>query len=188
MKRKLHAGLLTVTILALSSALSLAADVKNGSFEDADPSGDNVYGDRAEHWGRWGNWINRETGWSPVRTGKCIIGYHHWEIAEKDNSGLYQDIEGVPANKKVTFSIYASKDEKANNEKVELRLEPFNGGKTIASQFYTLDEINTGWTQLTVSGTTADKGGVRVLVICYPKQSDGRDGALRFDDAELKEE
>jgi len=184
MKVGLNSAMLTVTAFLASVALSMAVELKNPSFEEADTSADNTYGDRAQAWGRWGHWINRETEWKPVRTGTCIIGYHHWQISEKDNSGLYQDVEGVQANQKVTFSIYASKDEKANNEKVELRLEPLNGGDPLATQIYTMEEINTGWTQLSVTGTTKAKG-VRVLVICYPKQSEGRDGALRFDDAEI---
>ena len=189
MKKSMWRGMTAVAAsIMFGGTVALAANLANPSFEESDTSAENTYGDRAASWGRWGNWMNRETGWKPVRTGSSIIGYHHWEIESSDNSGLYQDFSDVAASKPVTFSIYASKDEKANFEKVELRLEPFDGGETLASQFYTGDEIKGDWTRLSVSGTTSAKGGVRVLVICYPKADSPRDGALRLDDAELVED
>ncbi len=179
---------LLLMLLALSlGPVVMAAELRNPSFEDADPDADNVFEDRAEGWGRWGHWMNRETVWKPVRTGKAIIGYHHWEIPSDENSGFYQDVEGITAGKTITFTIYASKDAKLNAEKVELRLEPLNGGDPISSAEFLDKDIKTGWTQLSVDGVVEGEG-VRVLVICYPKQGSGRDGALRFDDAEIKEE
>ena len=185
--KKVIACLAACAALTGWNALAGDGELKNGSFEDSDTSAENIHGDRAEAWGRWGNWINRESEWSPVRSGKCIIGYHHWQIGEDDNSGLYQDVADVPPGKQVTFSVYASKDEKANFESIEMRLETFNGGETLASQTYKLDEVGSGWTKLSVSGTTKGEG-VRTLVIVNPKKGGGRDGALRLDDAELEVE
>ena len=63
----------------------------NTSFEESDDE-DHWGSDRAAAWGRWGHWINRETGWGPTHSGDCMIGYHHWRIQEKDSSGVSPSI------------------------------------------------------------------------------------------------
>jgi hypothetical protein len=166
------------------AGMTQAQELKNTSFEEPDTTSDNPYGDRAENWGRWGNWMNRESNWTPTKSGSCLIGYHHWEIQEKDSSGLYQDVEGIPAGKEVTFSINAMND--ADIVNVELRLEKLGGKGTLASKFFTPAEIKkNSWTQLSVTGKTTDDG-IRVLVIVNPKVDAPRAGATKFDDAELK--
>jgi hypothetical protein len=157
--------------------------LKNGGFEDAETAQENPYGDLCANWGRWGEWMNRETAWVPTHSGNALMGYHHWEIMSNADSGFYQDIAEAPAGKKYTFSIFAFKDDKTNAESVELRIEKLSGGETLASRVYTIDEVDTGgWGQLTVSGVNTTDG-IRVTVVVKPKQGDGRDGALKFDDA-----
>ena len=181
-KTLLVSGVIGIASLSISNAENL---IKNPSFEESDTSsGENTNGDRAENWGRWGHWINRETGWTPVRTGKSIIGYHHWEIPDDNTSGLYQDIPDLPAGSKCTFSVYVSKDEKANADSIEMRLETVNGGKTLASQTYSFDQIKSSWTKVSVTGSNPEEG-IRVLLMVTPKKGGGRDGALRIDDADL---
>jgi hypothetical protein len=176
--------------LIASATLALPArawELQNPSFEDADESADNAYGDLAAFWGRWGNWMNRETGWKPVRTGKCLMGYHHWQIEENDNSGFYQDIEGVPAGKSYTFKIFAMKDKDSDVDNIELRLELFGGATTVASTNYKLSDLSSGqWTELSVTGSPETEG-LRVLVVVTPKSGGDRHGALKFDDASVVE-
>lgn len=156
----------------------------NPSFEDPEEAEDPQC-DRAQGWGRWGHWINRETGWSPTRSGDCLLGYHHWQIPEKDTSGVYQDIENVAAGAAVTFSVHAFKDEGTNAEQVELRLEPAGGGPTLASKTYRMSNIAAGfWKRLDVAGR-APKPGIRVLIIVMPRAETPRGGAIKFDEAEL---
>ena len=71
----------------LSLAIFLAAtgasgQLLNGSFEEQDSFRPNPYGDIAAYWGRWGNWMNRESAWEPTHGGLSLMGYHHWEIQE----------------------------------------------------------------------------------------------------------
>lgn len=171
-----------------AAALTLQAgawEVQNPSFEDADESADNPYGDLSAFWGRWGHWMNRETGWKPVRTGKCIMGYHHWQIETDETSGFYQDIEGVPAGASCTFKIFAMKDKDTDVDNIELRLELLGGVSTVASKNFKLADLKgTQWTELSVTGTPETEG-VRVLVVVSPKQGGDRHGALKFDDASL---
>ena len=157
----------------------------NGSFEEPETQKENSYGDLAANWGRWGNWINRETGWTPTHSGQCMIGYHHWEIAESGDSGIYQDVPGIPAGKTVLFSINALKDDKTDAESIEVRLEGLNGEGSIASKTYKMDEIKTdGWAPLSIIGTNKTEG-IRVLVIVRPKADGPRNGAVKLDDAEV---
>jgi hypothetical protein len=163
-----------------------AQELRNGSFEDAEAELDNAYGDLAAHWGRWGNWMNRETAWRPTHQGKSIIGYHHWQIEGGDSSGIYQDIAGTPAGSEFTFSVFASKDSGTNAEEIELRLEKPDGAGTIVSQVFPVQEIKGGkWTKLSVTGTIPGEG-VRVLVIVKPRADGERKGAIKFDDATLE--
>jgi hypothetical protein len=160
--------------------------LKNGGFEDAETVQANPYGDLAANWGRWGDWMNRETAWVPTHSGNSLMGYHHWEIMSDADSGCYQDIPEAPAGKKYTFSVFAFKDDKTNIESVELRIEKLNGGETLASRVYSGDEVKSaGWGEMSVSGTNTTDG-IRVTIVVKPKQGPGsRDGALKFDDASV---
>lgn len=163
-----------------------AGPLQNGSFEEEETEQDNAYGDLAANWGRWGNWMNRETSWKPVKKGKCLIGYHHWRIEEESSSGIYQDVEDTPAGAEITFTICASKDSDTNAESVELRLEKLNGEDVVASQIYPMAAVKSGgWGKLSVTGTNPDEG-VRVVVVVTPAQAEERTGAVKFDDASLK--
>ena len=177
--------LAALTCWSLCALQAGAWDLMNPSFEDADESAENTYGDLAAKWGRWGAWMNRETGWKPVRTGKCVIGYHHWEIEDDGTSGIYQDIEDVPSGKSYTFKAHVMKDKDTDAENVEMRLELFGGATTVASVNYPVSDLKAGeWKELTVSGTP-ETDGIRVLVIVTPKQGGDRHGAMKIDDASL---
>lgn len=177
-------GVMLVFVLAHSVAW---AGLKNASFEDLEIEQDNPYGDLAAHWGRWGEWINRETAWKPTRSGKCLIGYHHWRVEGSDSSGIYQDVEELEPGKTYEFSVFAQKDKDTNAEKVELRLEKIGGFVTLASEVYEVGGIKVGgWDRLTVSGKVPEnETGLRVLIIVYPAQHPPRSGALKFDDADI---
>lgn len=176
---------LVVVGLLMMAAVAAQAQMVNSSFENAGQADD-----QAEGWLRWGDWMNRESGWTPVKDGVCIIGYHHWQIEKGDNSGLYQDMK-VEAGKNYTFSIYANADVSAdskNAESVELRLESTVNGTqaTVSSKTYNLSDLATGadWSKLQVSGV-APNDSLRVLVIVNPSKESPRGGAVKFDAAEL---
>lgn len=179
--------MMIMVVFATMVAMSHAQTLKNASFEEA---GTDM--DLAAHWGRWGAWINRETDWTPVRNGTCIMGYHHWELENADNSGFYQDVEDIKAGRDYTFRVYANldpaKDGAANPTEIELRLESSLDGQqvTVNSEHYNLEDVATGeaWSPLTVSGHAANDT-LRVLVIVYPSQGGPRGGAIKFDDASL---
>jgi len=160
----------------------------NPSFEE---QGETT--DRAAGWSRWGDWFNREEGWTPVRNGHCILGYHHWEIPSARDSGVFQDVAGVVKGTSYTFGIYVSVDKAKYPSKdavsIELRLESTVGGsqQIVASKLYKVADLPPDdWQKLTVSGF-ANSGTLRVLVIVTPSPVDGtRGGALRFDDAFLE--
>ncbi|OQA26291.1 MAG: hypothetical protein BWY59_01441 [Verrucomicrobia bacterium ADurb.Bin345] len=173
-----------VCVLGMIS-VSSANLLQNPSFEDPETEADNPYGDIAASWGRWGHWMNRETGWKPTRTGACLIGYHHWEIGGPDTSGLYQDVDDVTAGSQCVFSIHAAKDKDTNIESIELRIEKTGGFETLGSATYKLDDLKgAGYTKLSVSAR-ATEDGVRVTVVVNPAKSSPRGGALKLDDAEL---
>ncbi|MFH0879791.1 MAG: hypothetical protein V2A34_08775 [Lentisphaerota bacterium] len=158
----------------------------NPSFEDPETEVENLYGDLAAHWGRWGAWMNRESAWSPTHSGIGLIGYHHWEIQAADESGLYQDVKEIPAGKNITFSIYAYSDRDTNVQSVELRLEKLGGYEVLASQVYSMEHLKTAtWTALSVTGRNVSEG-VRVLVIVKPAPAPPRRGAVKFDDAAME--
>ena len=175
-----------VIALLMMAAGSAGAQLVNSSFETAA-----AQEDMAQSWSRWGDWMNRESQWTPVKEGTCIIGYHHWQIEKPDNSGLYQDMK-VTAGKNYTFSIYANADKTTDNSKnaetVELRLETtINGTQaTVASKTYNLADIATGtdWSKLQISGVAPNEN-LRALVIVNPSKESPRGGALKFDAAEL---
>jgi hypothetical protein len=159
----------------------------NPSFEDRGESAD-----RAAGWERWGHWFNREEGWTPVRTGHCILGYHHWEIPDPSDSGVFQDVHGAVKGTAYTFGIYANldkaKDTNQDAQTIEMRLESTVDGKqqTLASKVYKVADMKPDeWEKLAVTGAPTNDT-LRVLVIVTPGAVDGlRGGAIRFDDAFL---
>ena len=162
-----------------------AEELVNPSFEEPETETDNEWGDLAAGWRRWGNWMNRESQWVPTRSGNCLMGYHHWRIEENNPSGFFQDVPGIPDGTLCQFSIFVFRDDQTDADSVELRLERLGGFETLASQVFYMDDIRRkAWGILTVSGRTKGEG-VRVLVIVTPKQAGGRQGAIKFDDAEL---
>lgn len=179
-------------VLGLLAAAPSRGQLLNGSFEDPEPVATDVWGvvtnpwgDIAAHWGRWGHWMNREGYWAPTRTGESMIGYHHWQIEQAANSGLYQDITNVPPNSKCTFTVFAFKDLGTDADSVEVRLEKCGGFETISSNLYPVIGMDVGrWLPLTVSGVNTS-AGVRVLLVVNPKGVTGRNGCLKFDDAGL---
>jgi endoglucanase len=167
--------------------------LQNTSFETV--GDDPAAIDRAAQWGRWGPWFNREQGWKPRRDGNCVLGYHHWQVESPEQSGVFQDIEGLTAGTRCTFSVYACRDEVADGkhgpDSVELRIESKYNGRllTVASQTYAAKDLATGerWSRLQVTGSLpADHA--RVLIIVNPSGAGPRDAALKFDAASLRVE
>ncbi len=162
----------------------------NGSFEDVADSA----ADQARGWSRWGDWINRETGWEPTRDGTCLIGYHHWQIPSADNSGMYQDVSGLMPGRCYEFRVYASRDVcrpgRHGAQDVELRLESFGpaGLLRCASRSYPVQDLASDghWSRLSVSAI-APSGELRVLIIVNPSREEPRGAAVKFDAAVLAE-
>jgi hypothetical protein len=161
--------------------------LQNPSFEEKGEQND-----LARYWNRWGQWINRETGWVPTHNGSCLLGYHHWQIEDSQNSGVWQDIAQVKAGQRFKFSacVMADKPDKgAPFQKLELRLEATRDGRqvTIASVTYTADELPAGntWHEISVTGTTPENN-LRVLIVLTPASQGPRGGAVKIDDAALE--
>ena len=186
-------GCLLISVAITSAKVTVSGGATspklvNPSFEDPGEEPD-----RAAGWGRWGDWFNREEGWTPVHSGHCILGYHHWEIPSAKDSGVFQDVAGVAKGASYTFGIYVSVDKAKNPTRdaasIELRLESTVDGsqQTVASKLYKVADLPPDdWQKLTVSGS-ANRDTLRVLVIVTPSPMDGtRGGALRFDDAFLE--
>jgi len=160
----------------------------NPSFEDPGDAPD-----RAAGWSRWGDWINREDQWTPVRSGHCILGYHHWQISDANNSGVYQDVGHAVTGMGYTFGIYANLDKAKSPAHdaftIELRLESIVAGQQeiVATKLYKVADLAPDqWEKLTVSGAPVNES-LRVLVIITPAPQNGtRGGAIRFDDAFLE--
>jgi glucan 1,3-beta-glucosidase len=158
----------------------------NGSFEQQADRGD-----LAAEWNRWGQWMNRETGWVPTHSGSTEIGYHHWQITSEDTSGWWQDVSVEPG-KRYTFSIYAQRDIPARGQTeartLELRIESVTdrGQVTLNSQTFDVSALASGkeWSRLSVSGT-ADTPRLRVLMVISPAADGPRGGAVKLDDAML---
>lgn len=193
--RKVLAAITGVLIFAANAGAKVsvteeptAPKLTNPSFEDPGDAPD-----RAAGWGRWGDWFNREDGWTPVRTGHCILGYHHWQIPSANDSGVYQDVTGAVKGTSYTFGIYTSVDKAKDASKdpatIELRLEATVDGHqvTIASKLYKVVDLPPdAWQKLSVTGAPTNNT-LRVLVIVTPSPgNDARGGALRFDDASLE--
>ena len=178
-------------VAALFCTLQAGAQtLYNASFEQEGESAD-----LASSWSRWGDWVNRETGWTPVHDGSCLIGYHHWEISGEGTSGLYQDLSNADPAKQYTFKIYAMRDDPTEPDQcgpsyAEVRLESTVDGKQIvvASQRCEIGDISTtlsgSWTALTVTGKPINNT-LRVLVIAEACREGKRGGSLKFDDASL---
>ena len=186
-------GCLLISAGIVSAKVAVLDDVVlprlvNPSFEDP---GDAT--DRAAGWGRWGQWMNREEGWTPVHSGHCLLGYHHWEITDANESGIYQDVEHAVKGVGYTFGIYANLDKAKSPARgaftIELRLESIVDGQQqiVASKRYKVGNlVPDQWEKLTVSGAPVNDS-LRVLVIITPSPQNGtRGGALRFDDAFLE--
>ena len=184
MKTKPEKQILLWGTLFLWGAIGACGQLVNGSFEQAETVLPNPYGDLAANWGRWGNWMNRESAWVPTHSGLGLMGYHHWEIQEPAISGFYQDVTNVPVGSACVFGIYAYKDPGTDAEFIELRIERVGGFRVLQSRTYLMNELGTSWQQLWIKATN-DEPGVRVVVSVKPKTEAGRNGALKFDDAEL---
>jgi glucan 1,3-beta-glucosidase len=169
-----------------NSAIFGPSYLANGSFErQADR------GDLAAGWNRWGQWMNRETGWAPTHSGSAEIGYHHWQITSEDTSGWWQDVSVEPG-KRYTFSIYAQRDVPPSGQTeartLELRIESVTdrGEVTLNSRTFDVGTLAGGkeWTRLSVSGTANDPR-LRVLMVIAPAADGPRGGAVKLDDAML---
>ena len=164
----------------LSSMAVCAQELKNPSFEESVDTRLWV-SDRAANWERWGAWFNRETTWKPTLDGECVMAYHHWNIKQNEPSVIYQDIRDLPSGKMVKFSIKAFKDKGTNADQIEMRLEPYLGGGTLASNVYRMSDLKSDkWNELWVVGKSSTPG-IRVLVVAKPARTDQRKGAIKFD-------
>jgi glucan 1,3-beta-glucosidase len=161
--------------------------VANASFEEKGESDDLALG-----WNRWGDWINRETGWAPVHQGGAIIGYHHYRIESDSDSGLWQNVKVQP-NQHTKFRIHGNADVDGNAsfaKSVELRMEvPGKDGTpvSIASKTFDARKLATGdkWSTLEVSARP-ESSVVRLIVRVTPASGDKqRGGSLKFDSAEV---
>ncbi|HEY8240814.1 MAG TPA: hypothetical protein VIH35_05170, partial [Kiritimatiellia bacterium] len=124
-------------------------------------------------------------GWEGPRGGKCMIAYHHWEIADNESSGLYQDVERADPNVNYTFSVYSYLDEDTNADYIELRIENLWGNGAITSQTFYVGSLEIGkWQRLSVEGIPADKG-LRTVIVVFPAKDKARKGCVKFDDAKL---
>ena len=177
------AAVLFASMVAVVASESLG-QLLNGGFEEAETVLPNPYNDLASSWGRWGNWMNRETAWVPTHGGNCLMGYHHWEIQEPAMSGFYQDVTNISPGSTCVFGVYVYKDPGTDAEFVELRIERAGGFYAFEGRTYQMDELRSSWQRLWIRATN-DAPGVRVVAIVKPKQASGRNGALKFDDAEL---
>lgn len=175
-------GWLGLAALWLAGPGVAGQELRNPSFEQ--PSDPDAWGsDRAAHWERLGAWFNRETTWTPVFNGECMLAYHHWQIKQRNPSVVYQDVADAPTGRVCSFSIKAFKDKHTNADHVELRIEPYLGGPPLATNVYRMADLKGNrWNELAVTGTPAT-AGVRVVVAVQPGRGSQRKGALKFDDA-----
>lgn len=182
-----YIGMLCLLTVGLTTVRAAPLPVlANPSFEEAGAAPD-----RASGWERWGQWFNREAEWNPVKSGRCIMAYHHFRIETADGSGIWQDVKNVRAGSRYRFSVWANADWSSagqNASEVELRLESTVNGRqvTIQSKTYPLRDLAAGaeWCALSVAGTAA-ANNLRVLIVVYPAREGPRDGAVKFDDAQL---
>lgn len=186
--KRLH-GIGVVAVMMWASVSLSAAMLRNGSFEEQGEAPD-----RAAAWSRWGDWINRETSWKPTRSGRCLLGYHHWRIEKADSSGVWQDVSDAPRGHEAVFSVYATADvpesDQESFEAVELRLETtlYREQSTIASRRWSREAIETDgrWSRLVIRSVVPSES-LRVLIIVYPGPGrKPRGGAVKFDEARLE--
>ncbi len=189
MKTRLECPLRIATIigvLLVFQASAAQAQLQNRSFEDPDDTNRWV-STSAAGWTLFGEWMRRETGWSPRHYGPCMIGYHHWRLTDRSKAGFHQDVRDVPAGRSVTFKIFVSKDKGTNASFIELRLEPAGGGSPLGSRRMEMKDIpDNQWTELSVSGRAGLHGGVRVCVTVQPAGQGSFCGSLKFDDAAVE--
>lgn len=196
LNRSVFAAPSTTARPAVLQAAGVAAPdlLQNGSFETVKNA--QTESDQAQRWNRWGQWLNRQTDWSPVRTGQAILAYHHWEIADTESSGVWQDVDGLTPGARYTFEVYANLDPgqadgSAAPASVELRLEtPRADGSTLtlATRTFPARDLATGdaWSRLTLNAP-ATGGTMRALLVVYPAEDAPRGGALKFDDVSLRQ-
>ncbi len=162
--------------------------LRNGSFEIASEKGE----DQAKHWSRWGEWFNRDQDWEPQRDGRCLLGYHHWQVGTESDSGVYQDVTGLRPGERVRFTVFANRDIPSSSHSgpkfVELRLESPSPSRNlmVASRRYECGSVASGgsWSRLQVDGTAPGER-MRVLIVVEPGRERNRDAALKFDQASL---
>lgn len=176
----------------LSTDIATDNLAQNPSFETVEHA--QTAPDRAKHWNRWGHWINRQEGWTPIRSDETILAYHHWRIESADNSGVWQDVTGLTPGQTYELEVFGNLDPGQAGGRapasVELRLEtprPDGTVLTLATRGYPAEDLATGeaWSRLTLSAEATDPT-MRVLLIVYPSDDGPRDGALKFDDVSLR--
>jgi endoglucanase len=163
--------------------------LRNASFETKTTQRE----DRAADWQAWGQWLNRESGWSPKRDGQCVLGYHHYRIEQPESSGWYQDVTGLSPGETYTFAVWANRDKPAEGkfgpDSIELRVEYVEGDRVwqLASRTYKVNDLASGdaWSRLSVKATIP-RGRARLLLVVNPSNRTPRDAALKFDDASLR--
>ncbi len=177
---------LCVLLMTIAVQAAPLPEIINPSFEDMGDAPD-----RARGWARWGDWFNRETDWSPVRSGASILAYHHFRVEKVDDSGVWQDLMDIRAGSRYSFTVWVNVDWSAtgqNAETVELRMEStlLDRQVTVQSKSYAVRDLARGseWSELSVAGTAA-ANNLRVLIVVYPAREGPRDGAVKFDDAQL---
>ena len=171
------------------SWVQAAPELINGSFEEGGTTSDTAVG-----WTRWGEWINRETDWKPVRTGQAVLGYHHWQIPSEADSGVWQEVKGLKVGQKVKFSIFMMVDSVSGNqaraEYVELRLEYSKNGwqEILAQKRVPLKDFPTdeAWHAVEVEGVASTEE-LRVVLSITPSLDEiPKAGAVKFDDAKIE--
>ena len=187
MKNEVAGLCMFLTLLAISAVAEEGVVLlKNGSFENP-MDVENWTCDQPAQWIRWGNWMNRETGWRPTKQGECLIGFHHFRLKGEDNAGFYQDVRDAQKNQPYTFSIWAWIDKDANAEDVRLEIHSYHGGSVITSKVFRLSRFDRDqWVQLSITGSSPDDG-LRLMVIANPKKNAAfPKGAIKFDVASLE--
>ena len=162
--------------------------LKNGSFETVGDAPDTAAG-----WNRWGDWLNREAAWTPTRDGTAMIGYHHWQRDTTADSGMWQDVAVTPGES-YEFGLFAHADAPTDGgnaaQRVTVSLEAVVDGTPLALASRDVDvaslESAGGWSLLTVKAV-APAGTLRVLVRVAPSQDGPRAGAVKLDDAFLRQ-
>jgi regulation of enolase protein 1 (concanavalin A-like superfamily) len=147
----------------------------------------------AASWVREGSLFNRETGWTPVRSGTCLMGYHHWETSGNASASISQSVSGLTPGQRYEFSVFVNRDPagpgKALADRVELRIET-TGSPALDHEIraYDVEDLATGsgWSRVRVL-FTAIASDARVRIVVYPDTSGApRDSAVKFDQATLR--